>query len=197
MGWKWSDDGSGDSPETSSSHHPIGFGGIRDLGNPNPRLDDGADRCSTRRIVKSQCKIDEVEPGKFVRRCEKTEQLLRDCVGRPAEVVESNTQYTEDDVTEEITRGGPLPFESSSLDPFSFPGLRNDIEALERSMFGGLSRFFEAAEEMKNGFIQAFGMPMEPPPFNRQKTADGLFEEASKQRNESAYPEYSGQVRDV
>ncbi|RXH68872.1 hypothetical protein DVH24_031205 [Malus domestica] len=35
-----------------------------------------------RKVVKTQCKTEEVEPGKFVRKCEKTEQLLRDCTGR-------------------------------------------------------------------------------------------------------------------
>ncbi|CAN6712899.1 unnamed protein product [Malus baccata var. baccata] len=32
-----------------------------------------------------QCKTKEVEPGKFVRKCEKTEQLLRDCAGRSSD----------------------------------------------------------------------------------------------------------------
>ncbi|GMP78732.1 hypothetical protein CsSME_00034555 [Camellia sinensis var. sinensis] len=47
--------------------------------NSNPRSDD---RCSTTKIVKSHCTTEEVEPGKFIRKCEKTEQILRDCVGR-------------------------------------------------------------------------------------------------------------------
>lgn len=46
---------------------------------PNHRSED---RCSTRRIVKSQCRTEEVSPGKFVRKCQKTEQILKDCVGR-------------------------------------------------------------------------------------------------------------------
>ncbi|KAI8029409.1 Fra a 1-associated protein [Camellia lanceoleosa] len=46
--------------------------------NSNPRSDD---QCSTTKIVKSHCPTEEVEPGKFIRKCEKTEQILRDCVG--------------------------------------------------------------------------------------------------------------------
>lgn len=42
---------------------------------------------------------------------------------------------------------------------FNFPGLRNDIEVIERNLFGGLNRFLEAAEEMRNGFFNAFGAP--------------------------------------
>ncbi|XP_077245203.1 mal d 1-associated protein [Tasmannia lanceolata] len=187
MGWKWEDEEGGDSSS-------LGFGKIGELRNPNPRSDD---RCSTRRIVQSKCRTEEIEPGKFVRKCEKTEQLLKDCVGRPVEVVESNTEYTEDDITNEMIRGS-----TSGLESFSFPGLRNDMDVLERSVFGGLSHFLEAAQEMKNGFFQAFGSL--PPvydrelPFNRRKAMDGPFEkEASQQSNESAYTEFSGQLRDV
>lgn len=38
--------------------------------------------CSTRKVVKSQCRTEEVEPGKFIRKCQKTEEILKDCVGR-------------------------------------------------------------------------------------------------------------------
>ncbi|CAL5399134.1 unnamed protein product [Camellia sinensis] len=126
--------------------------------NSNPRSDD---RCSTTKIVKSHCTTDEVEPGKFIRKCEKTEQILRDCVGScdwPSEVVQSNKEYTEEDVSNQVKKGS-FPMESSELVPFDFPGLRGDIEAIERNFFGGLSRFFEAAEEMKNGFFSVFGSP--------------------------------------
>ncbi|GMP41221.1 hypothetical protein CsSME_00011392 [Camellia sinensis var. sinensis] len=47
--------------------------------NSNPRSDD---RCSTTKIVKWHCTTEEVEPGKFIRKCEKTEQILSDCVRR-------------------------------------------------------------------------------------------------------------------
>ena len=69
MGWRWHDD-DGDSGR--------GPAGVPDLGGG---WDEGA-QCATRRVVQSRCHTEEVEPGRFVRKCEKTEQLLRDCVGR-------------------------------------------------------------------------------------------------------------------
>jgi hypothetical protein len=75
-------------------------------------------------------------------------------------VLQSNKEYTEEDITNEVLRGGSTTFGSSnsSLDhgAFDFPGLRSDIEVMERNLFGGLGRFFEAAEEMKNGFFDVF-----------------------------------------
>jgi hypothetical protein len=72
MGWRWhDDDGSGDADR--------GLGDVPGLA-VGPR-DEGA-QCATRRVVQSRCHTEEVEPGRFVRKCEKTEQLLRDCVGR-------------------------------------------------------------------------------------------------------------------
>lgn len=65
MGWVWRDD-EDDNNSTA--------------GDINPRSD--GERCSTRKVMKTQCKTEEVEPGKFIRKCEKTEQLLRDCAGR-------------------------------------------------------------------------------------------------------------------
>lgn len=80
---------------------------------------------------------------------------------RPVEVLQSNNEYTEEDVTDEVVKGGSVTFGSSSRSSdghvFDFPGLRSDIEVMERSLFGGLSRFFDAAEEMKNGFFDVFG----------------------------------------
>lgn len=67
---------------------------------------------------------------------------------RPVEVVHSNKEFTEEDVTDAVQRGGSFTFSSS--------GLPSDIEAIERNIFGGFSRFFEAAEEMTNGFFDAF-----------------------------------------
>ncbi|XP_021886901.1 uncharacterized protein LOC110806379 [Carica papaya] len=93
------------------------------------------DRCSTRKIVRSQCKTEEVEPGRFVRKCEKTEEILRDCIGKPVEVLQSNREYTEDDVTDMVVNGSS-PFGRSRDRPFDFPGLRNDIEAIERHFSG-------------------------------------------------------------
>ncbi|RWR85449.1 Mal d 1-associated protein [Cinnamomum micranthum f. kanehirae] len=193
MGWNWRGDSS-----SSSSVLPLGFGETSDLGNPNPRQE--GDRRPTSRIVKSKCKTEEIEPGKFVRKCERTEQLLRESVGRPVEVVESNTEYTEHDVTDEMVRGS-LPSSGIGPGPFDFPGLRGDVETLERYMSGGLSQFLDSAFEEMNGFFQAFRKLSEHDrerSFYQRKPADGFFEkEASKQKNESKYTEFAGKYTDV
>ncbi|XP_031102544.1 fra a 1-associated protein-like isoform X2 [Ipomoea triloba] len=102
----------------------------------------------------------DAEPGKFVRKCEKTEEIFKDCVGRLPEMVQSNKEYTEEDVTNQMNKGFALPaLESSHQTPFDFPGLRSDIEAMERNFFTGLDRFFGAAEDTMNGFFGSFGTP--------------------------------------
>lgn len=78
---------------------------------------------------------------------------------RPSEVVQSNKEFTEEDVSEQMKKGSFLPGSSDLVGPFDFPGLRSDIEAIERNIFGSFGRFFEAAEEMRNGFFSAFGSP--------------------------------------
>lgn len=70
MGWVWRDD---DDDQQISSRD------ISEFGRSDPHSQD---RCSTRRVVKSQCRTEEVDPGKFVRKCEKTEEILRDCIGK-------------------------------------------------------------------------------------------------------------------
>nr|XP_010938931.1 uncharacterized protein LOC105057911 [Elaeis guineensis] len=194
MGWKWVDDESSDSLASGR-----GFGELGELVNPNAR--SGEDRCLTRRVVKSSCRTEEVEPGRFVKKCEMTEQTLRDCIGRPIEVVESKTEHTEEDVTDEVTRG-VAPFDSAIIEPFTFPGLRGDIEAMERGLFGGLNRFLESAEEMTNEFFRSFGIPSwqgRESNFGRWKPADKQQHERdpSEQINESPYSEYAGEIRDV
>ncbi|KAK3021694.1 hypothetical protein RJ639_045786 [Escallonia herrerae] len=77
---------------------------------------------------------------------------------RPSDVVQSNKEYTEEDLTDQMVKGS-FPLESPEHGLFDFPGLRSDMEAIERNIFGGMSRFFEAAEEMKNGFFNVFGDP--------------------------------------
>ena len=76
MGWKWVDDDDNEPLDSISS--PKGLG---DLVNPNPR-NSMEERSSTRRIVKSSCRTEEVEPGRFIRKCDKTEQILRESLGR-------------------------------------------------------------------------------------------------------------------
>lgn len=71
--------------------------------------------------------------------------------------MESNKEYTEDDVTDQVVKGSfSMGSEQGILD---FPGLRSDIDAIEQNFFHGLGRFFEAADEIKNDFFNAFGMP--------------------------------------
>lgn len=77
---------------------------------------------------------------------------------RPVEVVQSNKEFTEDDVTDEVLKGS-VSIGSSANGAFNFPGLQSDIDEIERNLLGGLSRFFEAAEDMKNGFFSSFGIP--------------------------------------
>ncbi|XP_076952897.1 fra a 1-associated protein-like [Bidens hawaiensis] len=138
--WIWRDDG-GDGDRSSGEFEAL-----------NPRSEAG---CSTRKMTSFQCRTEEVEPGKFIRKCEKTEQMLKDCFGRPSEVVQSNKEYTEEDVTDQITKGS-FPMQHS---PFHFPGPRSDMEAIERDLFGNMDRFFEAAEDMTKGFFGMFGSP--------------------------------------
>ncbi|RLN24834.1 uncharacterized protein C2845_PM07G24410 [Panicum miliaceum] len=128
-------------------------------------------QCATRRVVQSRCHTEEVEPGRFVRKCEKTEQLLRDCVGRPSELVESKTENTEEDVTEEM-KNGSVSLGFPTNEPFAFPGIRSDIKALEKGLLGSLDSVLNEAERMTNDFFKSFGFPSihdrQPSPFQRQ-----------------------------
>ncbi|KAL5545666.1 hypothetical protein UlMin_005353 [Ulmus minor] len=188
-------------------------GKISDFG--NPRIgSDGGDRCITRKVVRSQCTTEEVEPGKFLRKCEKTEEILRDCVGRPVEVVQSNREYTEDDVTDQVL-GGSFSIGSSDQGPFNFPGLRNDVEAiersidisglrndidaLERSIFSGIDSFFGAAEDLKNGFFGAFGSFGESSSPSTSKSQNVPIESHTQpeKENRSGHVDLSGLARDV
>jgi len=69
--------------------------------------------------------------------------------------VQSNKEYTEHDVTDEIMKGS-FTLGSSDVRPFDFSGLRGDIEAIERSIIGGINHFFEAADEIRDGFFRVF-----------------------------------------
>lgn len=71
-------------------------------------------------------------------------------------MLKSNKEYTEDDVTEQVVRGLLHPGKFEDV-PFDFHGLRGDIQDIERHFLGGINRFFEAAEEMKNNFFDVFG----------------------------------------
>ncbi|KAI3823384.1 hypothetical protein L1987_04819 [Smallanthus sonchifolius] len=186
MGWVWKDD-DGDDDRNSSDYQDL-----------NARSEA---RCSTRKIISSQCRTEEVEPGKFIKKCEKTEQLLKDW---PPEVVQSYKEYTEEDVTEQMKNGSL----SSQVTPFDFPGLRSDIEAIERNLFGNMNRFFEAAEDMKNGFFNIFGSPhlydrdlKSPPPSFKQgvpiKPPSPPPSKVVKPETHDGHVDLSGLPRDV
>ncbi|GER44818.1 Mal d 1-associated protein [Striga asiatica] len=158
MGWLWKNDGT-DNVSSSSGDH-------------------GGDHRATRKVVSSQCRTEEVEPGKFIRKCEKTEQIFKDCIGRPSEMVQSTKEYTEEDVTEQMTKG---PFPSESY----FPGLRRDIEGIEQDLFGGMSRFFEAAEDLKNEFFSSIGVPKRPSSGERGIHVEGSPQQEALPSNDS------------
>ncbi|KAG8055249.1 hypothetical protein GUJ93_ZPchr0001g32791 [Zizania palustris] len=183
MGWRWHDE-DGDIPDLAGGG---GAGG------------DGA-RCATRRVVQSRCHTEEVEPGRFVRKCEKTEQLLRDCVGRPSELVESKTESTEEDVTDEM-KSRSLSHGFPTNEPFAFPGLRSDIEALERGVFGSLGSFLGEAERMTNEFFKSLGAPSthdgESSPFRGQPAGRHIEEGIAKDDKQNDYAQFSSKITDV
>ncbi|KAF0919162.1 hypothetical protein E2562_028460 [Oryza meyeriana var. granulata] len=185
MGWRWHDGDGGRGR------------GLGDLGGGGGG--DG-ERCATRRVVQSRCHTEEVEPGRFVRKCEKTEQLLRDCVGRPSELVESKTENTEEDVTDEM-RSGSLSLGFPTNEPFAFPGLRSDIEALEKGFFGSIGSFLDEAERMTNDFFKSFGVPSiherESSPFRGQPAGRHIEEGTEKDAKQNDYAEFSSKITDV
>ncbi|KAF5747755.1 hypothetical protein HS088_TW05G00482 [Tripterygium wilfordii] len=198
MGWVWRDDAADRSGDEEF--------GVYNPKSPN-NLDDSSsdDRCSTRRVVRSQCKTEELEPGKFVRKCEKTEEILRDFLGKPVEVLKCNKEYTEDDVTDQVVQGNHS-FGSFGKGPLDFPGLGTDMEAIERSLLGGIDRFFDVAEEMRNSFFGIFG-PL--PSYDRESSSPsmrrGIPIEGRPQReaypkpseHDGKYADVSGIIRDV
>ncbi|KAJ8754532.1 hypothetical protein K2173_005693 [Erythroxylum novogranatense] len=142
MGWVWVDDESrssaGDGDEKNTT---VGFS-----------INEG---CSTRTVVRSQCRTEEVEPGKFLRKCEKTEEILRNCVGKPVEVIKLDKEYTEDDVTDLVVSGGQKL--KSEGGPFEFSGLRSDIEDIEHHLQRSFNHLRGLAEEMKRSVFDVFG----------------------------------------
>lgn len=73
MGWVWRND-----DDDSSASRDIGLWG----GSSSPYASGDSGHCATRKVVSTQCRTEEVEPGRFIRKCEKTEQIFKDCVGR-------------------------------------------------------------------------------------------------------------------
>ncbi|GAA0165838.1 hypothetical protein LIER_21135 [Lithospermum erythrorhizon] len=67
MGWIWKED---DDVESAAAGD-----------NSTTVLSSNKDGCSTRKIVSSQCRTEEMEPGIFIRKCENTQQIFRYCLG--------------------------------------------------------------------------------------------------------------------
>lgn len=76
---------------------------------------------------------------------------------RPSEVVQSTTEHTEEDVTDQMVRGGSSPANQFEENPLNFPGLRSDLDDIERHFFSGMKSFFDAAEEMKSSLFDIMG----------------------------------------
>jgi hypothetical protein len=119
---------------------------------------------------------------------------------RPSELVESKTEKTEEDVMDEM-KNGSLSLGFPSNEPFAFPGLHSDIEALEKGFFGSLGSVLGEAERMTNDFFKSFGFPStherESSPFPRQPADRHIEEGTAKKPKENDYSEFSGQITDV
>ena len=93
-------------------------------------------------------------------------------------------------------------------------GLRSDVEAMERNLFGGLNSLFEAAEEMKNGFFSVFDGESSSSSFSSSSSSSsssgrrgrGISIEGGNPTNEasaepfkaeSGYDDLSGLAREV
>lgn len=86
---------------------------------------DPNDPCTYSTIRKYKCFLDGNDSsGSPVQKCERTEQLLRRCPGRPVEVVESETEYTQGDAA-----SGSTSFWGKDTDrALSLPGQPRDSE---------------------------------------------------------------------
>lgn len=117
---------------------------------------------------------------------------------RPTEMVESSKELSEEDVTDQMVRGS---FSSKSTEPeiFNFPGLRSDIETIERNFFGNINKFFEAAEELKNDFFNSVGAPGIFNKENRPSYRESIPIENSPPKEAGSNGEFdlSGLARDV
>ncbi|KAL6575201.1 hypothetical protein OROMI_012486 [Orobanche minor] len=161
MGWVWKNDDDGSSNVSSANK-------VTEFHRSSNPIGDG--QCATVKVVEAQCLTEELEPRKFIRKCKKTEQLFNVCVGRPIEMIQSNTEYMEEDVTEQMVKGSsPLELAEHQHEPLYFPVLPSyNNEATEPISSLGV-RFLQAAQEMRNQFFKAVDVPhifdnIRPPP---------------------------------
>lgn len=116
-------------------------------------------------------------------------------------MVQSNKEYTEEDVTNQMVKGFPL---ESGQGKSYFPGLRGDIESIERGLYGGIGDFIEAIEEAKKQFFNSFGIPhiYEDDSSSQHRRRGNHIEssppdEAFTWNNEDGDVDLSGLARDV
>ncbi|KAJ7532387.1 hypothetical protein O6H91_13G001700 [Diphasiastrum complanatum] len=132
---------------------------------------DRGDGCSYTKIRRSKCATEQnPQTGKLVKKCEKTEELLRRCAGRPLEIIESKTEFTEEDVSSDVIIGQDdvHVFEETPLgwnrffndQDFNSPGLlrlfENPHEFSDR-LLDGLEDFLHTAEETTCELLGQFG----------------------------------------
>ena len=77
---------------------------------------------------------------------------------------------------------------------FDFPGLRSDMEEIERRFFGGVNRFLDSAEGVKNSFFDAFGDFYDKGPSSPPSVRRGIPIESHPQREASPKPDESWNI---
>eukprot|EP00250_Pteridium_aquilinum_P015494 c22615_g1_i1 orf=196-888(-) len=156
----------------SSSSYSAESGDGSSLQRPGRQQEDG---CSYTKLVRSRCFLHHNGDGKPVKKCEKTEQLLRNCFGRPQEIVESKSESTEEELPDGWTMEGLD--EEKGMVPFShenFPGapsspwkLFQGTDPFSRGLSDGVEGFMQAAEEMMNDALNQLGF------YKRDEASDG------------------------
>lgn len=126
------------------------------------------DACSYAKSSRSRCFLDHNSEGKLVKKCEKSERLLRQCIGKPREILESTTQYTEEDAPHGWTLEASLD-KQKELHPFPFdmPSLPHgssqtpslpDMQPFSKGLEDGFEIFIHAAEETMNSVFNQLGI---------------------------------------
>uniref|UniRef100_J3L4I3 Uncharacterized protein n=2 Tax=Oryza brachyantha TaxID=4533 RepID=J3L4I3_ORYBR len=102
-------------------------------------------------------------------------------------------------------KSGSVSLGFPTNEPFAFPGLRSDIEALEKGLFGSIGSFLDEAERMTNDFVKSFGAPSihdrESSPFRGQPAGrwidEGTAKDAKQDTKQNDYTEFSSKITDV
>ncbi|KAJ1698345.1 hypothetical protein LUZ63_006857 [Rhynchospora breviuscula] len=173
--------------------------------------------CVTRQVFRQRCSPEEVEPGKHVYRCEKTVQTLRDCMGRPTEVIDSKTEITEHEMdggwkgginfsTEQSQSQSQSSSFGSIWDRNILPGFDDMIEGLEKmteGLTGEIERITEEAERIAGGLFRFPSFPGEEReasshrgPSFPPKEEEGETDETNETL-EPLYSEFADKVTDV